>query len=424
MKTAVIVHRWGPYHLARLQRAAEILPIVGIEVSSQSSEYAWDAVVHDGSVMERVTLFPNKESRQLSCSVVRRKVAECLDELGPRCVGIPGWSAPYALAALCWCTTNRVPAVLMGDSTASDWRRARAKEWQKNRITNGFSAALAAGTAARDYFCQLGMPLNRIFLGYNAVDNAYFQRGAESCRISERDLRTELGLERPFFLLVGRFIPEKNLFRTMDAYADYRRRMAEQPNNDGGESTPWDLVVLGDGQLRQELETHMRSIGLVFESSPVGAKAKQDGGRAVVHLCGFTQYNDLLRYYALAECLVLPSQKDTWGLVVNEAMASGLPVLVSSRCGCAPDLVEDARNGFLVDPFSVDDMAEKMLQMTLLPEAERKAMGERSREIIVEWGPERFAQGLKAAVEKALEVGPQKVPALDRLVIRALMARR
>ena len=84
-------------------------------------------------------------------------------------------------------------------------------------------------------------------------------------------------------------------------------------------------------------------------------------------------------------------------------------------------MVEDGKNGFLIDPFSVDDIAEKMVQMTCLSEAARKAMGQRSSEIIADWGLERFASGLKAAVDKALEVGPKKISPLDRLLLKALL---
>ena len=130
------------------------------------------------------------------------------------------------------------------------------------------------------------------------------------------------------------------------------------------------------------------------------------------------------KYYALADAVILASQKDTWGLVINEAMASGLPVIVSKRCGCSLDLVREGENGFLVNPFDVDDMAVKMMRMTQLSGEQRQMMGARSYEIVQGWGPGRFANGLKAAVEKALQVGPGQYSSIDRLLLLAVMVAR
>jgi glycosyltransferase involved in cell wall biosynthesis len=107
-------------------------------------------------------------------------------------------------------------------------------------------------------------------------------------------------------------------------------------------------------------------------------------------------------------------------LVVNEAMASGLPVLVSNRCGCAPDLVQEGVNGFTFDPYNVEQIAGLMLKVSAC-DFPLSAFGDASRRIIADWGPERFAAGLKAAAEKALEVGPKKASLLDRIILRLLM---
>jgi glycosyltransferase involved in cell wall biosynthesis len=100
--------------------------------------------------------------------------------------------------------------------------------------------------------------------------------------------------------------------------------------------------------------------------------------------------------------LVLPSVSDQWGLVVNEAMAAGLPVLVSSRCGCAPDLVCEGGNGFAFDPENIEALAGRLAQVAGLDQARRAAMGRRSREMIKSFSPEAFAQGLEAAIACAL----------------------
>jgi glycosyltransferase involved in cell wall biosynthesis len=108
-------------------------------------------------------------------------------------------------------------------------------------------------------------------------------------------------------------------------------------------------------------------------------------------------------------------------LVVNEAMASGLPVLVSNRCGCASDLVQDGKNGFTFDPYDIEQLAGHMQQMSRMETETRKAMGHVSERIIADWGPSRFADGLHGAVQRALEGNPPRAGWLDRFLLQGLL---
>ena len=129
-------------------------------------------------------------------------------------------------------------------------------------------------------------------------------------------LRQRLGLPERYFLASARFIEKKNLSGLLHAYAAYRRATPDDP---------WSLVVLGDGELRPELERLRGELGL----------------DDVVSFPGYRSYQELPAYYGLASCFVHASTTEQWGLVVNEAMAAGLPVLVSNRCGCAANLVQE-----------------------------------------------------------------------------------
>jgi glycosyltransferase involved in cell wall biosynthesis len=110
-------------------------------------------------------------------------------------------------------------------------------------------------------------------------------------------------------------------------------------------------------------------------------------------------------------------------LVVNEAMASRLPVLVSNRCGCAPDLVQEGVNGWTFDPTNEEQLAQLMLRISAFQDFSLSAFGSASRQIISQWGPDRFAVGLRQAAECALRVGPKRVSLVDRALL-ALLARR
>jgi glycosyltransferase involved in cell wall biosynthesis len=118
-----------------------------------------------------------------------------------------------------------------------------------------------------------------------------------------------------------------------------------------------------------------------------------------VKFAGLKTSSETTPYYAFAKCFILPSTREPWGLVVNEAMASGLPVLVSERCGCAEDLVDPRRNGFLFNPTQDGDLTGRMMYMSTLDQSALDAMGRRSREIIAVYSPEQWASEVARIVE-------------------------
>ena len=138
---------------------------------------------------------------------------------------------------------------------------------------------------------------------------------------------------------------------------------------------------------------------------------------------GFKQYEELPIYYGLANAFIHASTSEQWGLVVNEAMASGLPVIVSNRCGCAPELVEEGINGFTFDPDDQEQLANRLLEVASLSSDRRQGLGDAGRRIVANFGPERFADGLTHAAEKALEIGPRKPTFLQRVVLAAGLGR-
>ena len=136
-------------------------------------------------------------------------------------------------------------------------------------------------------------------------------------------------------------------------------------------------------------------------------------------LPGFTKYLDLPVWYGLAGAFVHAASPEQWGLVVNEAMAAGLPVLVSNDCGCAPELVEPGRNGFVFDPRDTEGLAQHMFRMAS-GQYDRVAMGAASRDIIARWTPALFAENLWNAARTALSYLRPSRTFLDRAIIYGL----
>lgn len=399
-QAAILFHRVGPYHFARARAAGTVAETALIEIFKSDEVYDW-APVHGADGFQRLTLF---EKHPQPARDIQNSVCNALDRVTPTAVAVPGWSDPVAFSALKWCIQHRVPAIMMSESTEWDEQRRFWREWVKYRLVRMCSGGLVGGTPHTDYLVKLGMPRRGIFQGYDAVDNDYFIQLAADARSEGERFRNKYRLPEKYFLASARFVEKKNLFNFIRAYARYRD-LAAALTSRSQKVELWNLVLLGDGPLKAGLCSLIDELGL----------------QQYVQLPGFKQYEELPAYYGLARVFVHPSTTEQWGLVVNEAMASGLPVLVSNRCGCAQDLVRDGMNGFTFDPHDVEQMAALLLRMAAMPPVDLAAMGRESRAIVAGWSPERFAQGLAQAVEAAVAV-PLPEPAwFDRLLLELLL---
>jgi glycosyltransferase involved in cell wall biosynthesis len=406
MKLAVLFDNFGPYHIARLNASSAEADVLGVEFAAESGDYSWlrtSAAVR----FRRCTLFADGPSHECSTQVLRARLHQSLRDFRPDVVAIPGWSGRLAFEALAWCRRNSVPAIAMSESTAADQARWWWREAVKRRCLTLFDAGLAGGPPQRDYLVQLGMRPGQVFLGYDAVDNEYFSCGAAAARSSAAAVRAKLNLPSRYFLASARFIAKKNLHNLLHAHAQYRERVASASSaRSGGSSVPWSLVILGDGPLRHGLQATRDLLGL----------------NSYVHFPGFLQYEELPNYFGLAGAFIHPSLVEQWGLVVNEAMASGLPVLASQRCGCVPTLLREGVNGFTFDPSSIDEMADAMLRISTMPEPERLQFGRASESIVSDVGPEQFAHGLMSAAKAALTRHATRRRLGDSFLLRALLA--
>lgn len=385
MRLCIQWPRFGPIHLARLrathahvsERGSEL---IALETASDDAIYEWK-VEQGAEPFRRVQVFPDRVFNEIPPAAMHARTLAVLDEVDPDAVAIMSYGYPDARAALAWCRRRRRAAILMMATKEDDAERVAWREWVKRQIVQEYDSALVGGTPQRDYVLKLGVPSDYVFTKYNAVDNAFFEQGAAEARQHPERYRHLPGLEAeaPYFVASNRFIERKNLDRLLVAYGRYRERAAAQG------APIWRLVMLGDGYLRADLEALVarRAIGGVT-------------------FCGFRQIEELPAYYGLASAFVHPSLVDQWALAVNEAMAAGLPVIVSTGAGCARDLVEEGVNGYRFDPLDVDGLADRMVRLAA-PEVDRAAMGARSREIVAGWAPERFAESMWQAARAGLD---------------------
>jgi glycosyltransferase involved in cell wall biosynthesis len=388
---AVIFHHIGPYHHERLNAAAERFSVTGIEWSAKGYD-AWGAP-ESPARYQKISLFSEATDHYPQKSDLRRAFWSALEQMKPEVVAVNGWNNFGSMAAAACCSRSGIPMIVMSESARQDERRTWWKEMIKRRIVDLYSAALVGGQRHVEYLVELGMPVDRIFTGYDVVDNNYFSERARQIRNSKSEIRNVYGLPENYFLASARFVEKKNLPRLISAYAEYRQK------SQAGGKVPWDLVLLGDGPLRNTLNSQLSTYNL----------------HDYVHLPGFKAYDELPVYYALANAFVHASAVEQWGLVVNEAIASGLPVIVSERCGCVPELVNG--NGFTFDPTNEDELAVLLLEMASLSDEERKHLGDNSYRIAANFASERFGEGLERAASTALGSSHKRYRAIDRALL-------
>jgi 1,2-diacylglycerol 3-alpha-glucosyltransferase len=366
---AVLWIDWYAYHISRFaglcQHPRLSNRVAGIEMVGGVG-------VHQGlkfrepvpKGMPVTTLFPEGSWGALSKWKIAQAVWSELNRLNPQTVLVPGYYNVPALASALWARLKRRRSVLMTESTEDDHQRIWWREFAKSLIIRGlFQWAIAGGEAHLRYLKRLGFPVERVGRFYDVVDNEFFWNRAQSERLRHRAY--EVGLPERFFLYVGRLAEEKNISKLLAAYQGYRER--------GG---TWSLVLVGGGPE----ETKLKEV------------ANRSEFRHDIHFEGLKTSGELAPYYAFASCFVLPSIREPWGLVVNEAMAAGLPVIVSTACGSAEDLVITGENGFVFDPHSVSELEQCLTRVTSLSAGEWRAMASASAARIAQYSPAAWAE--------------------------------
>jgi len=292
-----------------------------------------------------------------------------LAALAPRVVVISGYYDVAAWMAWLWARLHRVPILLWSESNYFDhprvWWKERLKRWFVTRC----GAAGVYGESNRDYLLMLRMPPHRIETGHVILDTRLFSRALARVRPRHKVL-----------LYVGRFSPEKNLPALVRAFAEVEQNRAEPKLL---------LALAGYGPQEQELRRLVDAEGLA----------------QTVQFLGAAKQHELPRLYRNADAFVLPSLREPWGIVAAEAMACGLPVLVSRQCGCARDLV--FRNtGWTFSPDDHAGLVAALRHIADLPRETLDAMGDCAAGVAARYSPEPCAH-LTITRVHALLAAPQ-----------------
>lgn len=255
-------------------------------------------------------------------------------------------------------------------------RRSRLKGFVRRPLMGLFyrhlcDRCLAIGTRNRAFYAAHGVGPDRLFDVPYAVDNAFFARETAPFKACVADTRAGLGLpvDKPLILYASKLIPRKRPHDLLAAFHTLRERGIEAA-----------LLFVGSG----ELEPGLREVA--------GRRGIGD-----VYFAGFRNQSELPRYYAVADIFVLPSEDEPWGLVINEVMCAGVPVVASEEIGAVPDLVRDGINGLT---FRVGDVGQlaRCLNRLIADPAWRQQLEQNSLAIIADWNLDRCVEGVRAAL--------------------------
>lgn len=285
----------------------------------------------------------------------------------------------WALATnwMAWATASvrGLPLLFRGESNGLNEPRGpkgRAKHALLRRFFQRIDAFLVIGSYNEGFYRSYGIPEDRLFWTPYAVDNEYFMRRrialeGEKARLRARE---RLPADVPVILYAGKFLSRKRPFDLLEAYARIRGQVRAS------------LVLVGDGPIRKAMEEFVTARGLDDD----------------VRFLGFRNQGELPQCYALADVFVLPSDFETWGLVINEAMCFGLPVITTDRVGAVADLVREGVNGFTYPVGDVGVLAERLLHV-LQDAGLRRAMGRHSLQLISRWDIPQDLDGILQALE-------------------------
>lgn len=353
MRIAYFWLTMGHYHFARMEAISRLKNVeLHVIEATNLDDHFWERsetsksfthhLLHKGQVLDH----------KLTGSSWK-KINAKLKEINPDVfVNGAGYFHPQSFIALSeWKKKSTGKLVLWSESTERDQPRKFYKEFIKKQTLKIYDGAIVAGQDHKSYLEKLKFSSDKIQVVGNVVNNSFFENKTPST-------------QRKGILFVGRLLEIKNVDFLLKAYKKYQNQV----------DNPEQLIIVGDGPEKEFLEdfTQKNEIKNVsFE--------------------GNLQIDEVQKLYNASRFFVLPSKSEPWGLVVNEAMAAGLPVLVSQKCGCAGELVKHQKNGYIIQVEDTEDLTEKLLELHNLDQKKYDSMSDASRDIISNFTPDTYA---------------------------------
>ena len=336
--------------------------VIGIELGGSSDTYDWRSTEVEG--FTKLTLFPGETVSSVSLHIKLIKLLQTCLSLGKADFFFCHYEQFLILCVSSILTLMGRHVFIMNDSKYDDKTRRISRELIKSLFLIPYRGALVGSRRSADYLRFLTFPRDRIATGYDAisVDRVRSQAGAPPAPNGVK-------FEDRHFIIVARMVPKKNLFMALEAFAAYAKNT----------ENPRALHLCGSGPLHPELQAKAAALGIA--------------GSTVFH--GSTDFKRVCALLSRSLALLLVSTEEQFGLVVPEALAMGVPVIVSANCGSRDELVRSAVNGFVVEPDNPQGIAYFMGLM-----GENETLWQKLAEGTAQFAPLGDVASFVRAVEK------------------------
>lgn len=335
----------------------------------------WNINLFEGYKYEFVNEGSNKNALLTFLGLRLSVIVDKIHKLNPAIILIYGWNHITHLHIMKH-FSSKIPIVFRGDSTTIDdsnkadyinYIKYKLLKWVYKHV----DFVLSPGIASDLYFKKAGLADFQIIRARHAVDNAYFNFFSIYEENLLVDLRDRLLIKDDEVVLVfaGKFIPKKNPLFLIEVFEAISRELKKIR-----------LVLVGDGKLKNDILNKINRL-----DSSISRR---------INILPFQDQKQMKIIYRLADIFILPSSgpKETWGLSINEALASGIPVLVSSKCGCANDLVIEGINGYIFESNNKSDLISKMKKLSDF--LYRKSLANQTKESIRQFSYNSFKKAL------------------------------
>jgi len=371
-KVIILTETISPYRIPVFNEIAKRLTDQFMVLFMGKSEKRRQWRIYKENIKFRYEVLPNILCQRKGATpyffnpTVIYKLLKC----SPEIIIISGYSQPSSFLALLYAKLFAKRLILWSESNKNDQRYNHPlKEAYKRWFVRNCAEYIVPGRASFEYLILLGAEESKIFIAVNAVDNDFFTYACDKNRESREEFKQRKGYPKEIILYVGRLIDKKGILDLLKAF--------------------------------QLLSCNRHKLGLVLIGSGEGEeryrKFCKEQNIKNVFFEGFVHQEGLPAYYAAGDVFVLPTHSETWGLVLNEAMASRLPVVCSDVAGAACDLIKNAENGYTYEKGNIAELTEA-LSKTL--NSNKESFGANSYKIIQDFSPEKCALSFLRAIKE------------------------
>lgn len=379
IRVVMLTNILPPYRVPLYQRLADMpgLDVRVVLLGESEPNRQWDLDIKKNDFATQV--LPGKSLYFWRWELpvhLNRGLVRTLEEQSPQVVMVSGWDQPGYWLASWWCKRRGIPVVLHCGSTFNSGLHA-GTPWMllRKAMVKMASAYVAYGSRAREYLCYLGAPPERVHVGFNTVDMDAFAAAVQEERARPEMCQLRASYPSVLLLYAGQLNSRKRVDLVLQA-------MALLGEGDIG------LLIVGSGPEEAGLRARAASLGLRH-----------------VYFEGFRQPDELPLYYALADVLVLPSDREVWGLVVNEALAAGLYCICSDRVGAATDALHPGWNGDTFAAGDAQDLAARLRDYMAISKRVAERRDAITADAIDRLGIGQMAEAFAAAVRQAVGSG-------------------